>query len=139
MNKYTLHKKQKKFLTNYLKYWFPYFPISDMAHDRVTDIVDVGTYYDNDRELLNRIRKECRHKVMKDGDGLFTPIPLKYHQHIYNGQMYAPYIPMMITPAPSFNSFTPPKGLMKRYAKKPLKPGLYGNVKISNEPNKITS
>lgn len=133
MKKYRLHKKQRKFLKDYLRYYITSFLISDLAHERVLDIVECGIYYENDRELLNKIRKECRSNVMKDGDGIFTSIPLKGKQHIKPGYVWPPYISKMTTPniVPA-GSFTPKKGLMQRYAKKVVNTKYYGQIKIGD-------
>ena len=136
MKKFGLHKKQKKFLKEYLKYWFPSFPISDLAHERVLDVVDTGVYYENDQDLLNKIRRQCRSRVMKDGDGLWEQAKPKLHKTaspLKTGYVFTPYIPMYTTPL-TYNSstqkWTPKKGLMKRYAKKVVNKKYYGNIKI---------
>jgi hypothetical protein len=133
MKKFGLHHKQKKFLQNYLKYWFPYFPISDMAHQTVMDIVESGAYYENNQELLNKIRKGCKSKVMKiDEDPVLKGF--KGHHSIQSGYMYAPYIPMTSKPnIISSGSFSPKKGIMQRYAKKTVNPNFYGVLPINRK------
>lgn len=132
MKRYPLHSKQKKFLLDYLQYWYQYFPISDISHERVIIIIATDIYYDSDKDLLNRIRKQCRAYVMKDGKGLFEPI-LQGHKiktTLDAGYIYAPYIPVMNTPT---SNFSPKKGIMSKYAKKVINTKYYGNIKI--EPN----
>jgi hypothetical protein len=48
------------------------------------------------------------------------------------GAVYAPYIPLMMTPLvydPS--TFTPRKGIMTRYAKKMIRPEFYGKILVN--------
>ena len=57
----------------------------------------------------------------------------KGSQFLETGAVSAPYIPLIMTPLvydPS--SFTPRKGIMTRYAKKMVRPDLYGKVIISD-------
>jgi hypothetical protein len=132
MKKFRLHKKQIEFLKNYLKYYITSCLISSMAHERVIDIVATGIYCENDRELLNKIRKACRSLVMKDGNGLFTPI--KGKQHIKPGIVWSPYIPMVSTTLTyNPNNFKPKKGVMQRYADKVVNTKYYGNIKIDTK------
>ena len=53
-------------------------------------------------------------------------------QFLESGAVFAPYIPLIMTPLiydPS--TFTPRKGLMTRYAKKMLRPEFYGKIYVS--------
>jgi len=53
-------------------------------------------------------------------------------QFLETGAVFAPYIPLIMTPLiydPS--TFTPRKGLMTRYAKKMLRPEFYGKIYVS--------
>lgn len=53
-------------------------------------------------------------------------------QFLETGAVYAPYIPLMMTPLvydPA--TFTPRKGLMTRYAKKMVRPEFYGKILVS--------
>lgn len=53
-------------------------------------------------------------------------------QFLETGAVYAPYIPLIMTPLvydPS--TFTPRKGLMTRYAKKMVRPEFYGKIYVS--------
>jgi hypothetical protein len=53
----------------------------------------------------------------------------KGNQFLETGAVFAPYIPLIMTPLvydPS--SFTPRKGIMTRYAKKMVRPDFYGKV-----------
>jgi hypothetical protein len=52
-------------------------------------------------------------------------------QFLETGAVYAPYIPLMMTPLvydPA--TFTPRKGLMTRYAKKMVRPEFYGKILV---------
>ena len=54
-------------------------------------------------------------------------------QFLETGAVYAPYIPLMMTPLvydPA--NFTPTKGIMTRYAKKMIRPEFYGKIYISD-------
>lgn len=54
-------------------------------------------------------------------------------QFLETGAVYAPYIPLMMTPLVyNPNTFTPRKGIMTRYAKKMIRPEFYGKVFISD-------
>ncbi len=57
----------------------------------------------------------------------------KGSQFLETGAVFAPYIPLIMTPLvydPA--SFTPRKGIMTRYAKKMVRPDFYGKVLISD-------
>jgi hypothetical protein len=57
----------------------------------------------------------------------------KGSQFLETGAVFAPYIPLIMTPLvydPA--SFTPRKGIMTRYAKKMVRPDFYGKVVIGN-------
>ena len=52
-------------------------------------------------------------------------------QFLETGAVYAPYIPLIMTPLVyDPNSFTPRKGVMTRYAKKMVRPEFYGKVSV---------
>jgi hypothetical protein len=52
-------------------------------------------------------------------------------QFLETGAVYAPYIPLIMTPLVyDPNSFTPRKGVMTRYAKKMVRPEFYGKIHI---------
>lgn len=52
-------------------------------------------------------------------------------QYLETGAVYAPYIPMMMTPLVlDPENFTPRKGVMTRYAKKMLRPEFYGKIYV---------
>ena len=56
----------------------------------------------------------------------------KGSQFLECGAVYAPYIPLMMTPLVyDPETFTPRKGLMTRYAKLVLRPEFYGKLYIS--------
>ena len=49
------------------------------------------------------------------------------------GAVYAPYVPLIMTPLvydPS--DFTPRKGVMTRYAKKMIRPEFYGKINVAD-------
>ncbi len=53
-------------------------------------------------------------------------------QFLETGAVYAPYIPLMMTPLVyDPTTFTPRKGLMTRYAKKMIRPEFYGKIFVS--------
>ena len=55
----------------------------------------------------------------------------KGSQFLETGAVFAPYIPLIMTPLVyDPNSFTPRKGIMTRYAKKMVRPDFYGKVHI---------
>jgi len=54
-------------------------------------------------------------------------------QFLETGAVYAPYVPLMMTPLVyDPDTFTPRKGLMTRYAKKMIRPEFYGKIYISD-------
>ncbi len=80
-----------------------------------------------------------RYKVYKNPYMLENQIllGLRGTQFLETGAVYAPYIPLIMTPLvydPS--TFTPRKGIMTRYAKKMVRPEFYGKV-IVNDLNVI--
>jgi hypothetical protein len=55
------------------------------------------------------------------------------NQFLECGAVYAPYVPLIMTPLVyDPNTFTPRKGIMTRYAKKMIRPEYYGNVYVAN-------
>jgi hypothetical protein len=53
-------------------------------------------------------------------------------QFLESGAVFAPYIPLIMTPLVyDPNTFTPRKGLMTRYAKKMLRPEFFGKIYVS--------
>jgi hypothetical protein len=57
-------------------------------------------------------------------------------QFLETGAVYAPYVPLMMTPLVyDPESFTPRKGLMTRYAKKMIRPEFYGKIFVSDAQN----
>jgi hypothetical protein len=53
-------------------------------------------------------------------------------QFLETGAVFAPYIPLIMTPLVyDPNTFTPRKGLMTRYAKKMLRPEFYGKIYVN--------
>ena len=54
-------------------------------------------------------------------------------QFLETGAVYAPYVPLMMTPLVyDPNTFTPRKGIMTRYAKKMIRPEFYGKIFVSD-------
>ena len=54
-------------------------------------------------------------------------------QFLEAGAVYAPYVPLLMTPLVyDPETFTPRKGLMTRYAKKMIRPEFYGKIYISD-------
>ena len=54
-------------------------------------------------------------------------------QFLETGAVYAPYVPLIMTPLIyDPNTFTPRKGIMTRYAKKMIRPEFYGKIYVSD-------
>jgi hypothetical protein len=59
-------------------------------------------------------------------------------QFLETGAVYAPYIPLMMTPLVyDPTTFTPRKGIMTRYAKKMIRPEFYGKIFVQTFSNCI--
>ena len=76
-----------------------------------------------------------RYKVYKNPYMTENTILLGYRgsQFLETGAVYAPYVPLIMTPLvydPA--TFTPRKGIMTRYAKKMIRPEFYGKIFISD-------
>jgi hypothetical protein len=57
----------------------------------------------------------------------------KGSQFLETGAVFAPYIPLIMTPLVYDPiSFTPRKGIMTRYAKKMVRPDFYGKLVIQD-------
>ena len=72
-----------------------------------------------------------RYKVYKNPYMTENTILLGFrgNQFLESGAVYAPYIPLIMTPLVyDPNTFTPRKGIMTRYAKKMVRPEFYGKV-----------
>jgi hypothetical protein len=53
------------------------------------------------------------------------------NQFLETGAVYAPYIPLIMTPLVyDPNNFTPRRGVMTRYAKKVVRPEFFGKIYI---------
>lgn len=76
-----------------------------------------------------------RYKVYKNPYMIENVILLGFrgNQFLETGAVYAPYIPLIMTPLVyDPNTFTPRKGIMTRYAKKMIRPEFYGKVYIAD-------
>ena len=76
-----------------------------------------------------------RFKVYKNPYMTENTILLGYRgsQFLETGAVYAPYVPLMMTPLVyDPDTFTPRKGLMTRYAKKIIRPEFYGKIFVSD-------
>jgi len=76
-----------------------------------------------------------RYKVYKNPYMLENVILMGFRgtQFLESGAVYAPYIPLIMTPLVyDPTTFTPRKGIMTRYAKKMIRPEFYGLVKVAN-------
>jgi hypothetical protein len=76
-----------------------------------------------------------RYKVYKNPYMLENVILMGFrgNQFLECGAVYAPYIPLIMTPLVyDPNTFTPRKGIMTRYAKKMIRPEYYGLVKVGD-------
>ena len=53
-------------------------------------------------------------------------------QFLETGAVFAPYIPLIMTPLVyDPDTFTPRKGLLTRYAKKMVRPEFYGKIQVN--------
>jgi hypothetical protein len=58
------------------------------------------------------------------------------NQFLETGAVYAPYIPLIMTPLVyDPNNFTPRRGVMTRYAKKIVRPEFFGKIYIDGVSN----
>ena len=76
-----------------------------------------------------------RYQVSKNPYMIDNTILLGYRggQFLEAGAVFAPYIPLIMTPLVyDPTTFTPRKGLLTRYAKKMLRPEFYGRIFVSN-------
>jgi len=76
-----------------------------------------------------------RYKVYKNPYMIENLILLGFRgsQFLETGAVYAPYIPLIMTPLVyDPNTFTPRKGIMTRYAKKMIRPEFYGSIRVAN-------
>ena len=76
-----------------------------------------------------------RYKVYKNPYMTENVILMGYRgsQFLETGAVYAPYIPLMMTPLVyNPDTFVPRKGIMTRYAKKMLRPEFYGKIFVSD-------
>jgi hypothetical protein len=74
-----------------------------------------------------------RYKVYKNPYMLENTILMGFrgNQFLESGAVYAPYVPLIMTPLVyDPNTFTPRKGIMTRYAKKMVRPEFYGKVVV---------
>ena len=76
-----------------------------------------------------------RYKVYKNPYMLENTILMGFrgNQFLESGAVYAPYVPLIMTPLvydPA--TFTPRKGIMTRYAKKMVRPEFYGKVIVTD-------
>jgi hypothetical protein len=75
-----------------------------------------------------------RYTVYKNPYMLENTILMGYkgNQFLETGAVFAPYIPLIMTPLVYDTiSFTPRKGIMTRYAKKMVRPDFYGKIEIA--------
>jgi hypothetical protein len=76
-----------------------------------------------------------RFQVYKNPYMLENTILMGYrgNQFLETGAVYAPYVPLIMTPLVyDPNNFTPRKGVMTRYAKKIVRPEFYGVIRIQD-------
>ena len=75
-----------------------------------------------------------RYKVYKNPYMTENKILLGFRgtQFLESGAVFAPYIPLIMTPLVyDPDTFTPRKGLLSRYAKKIVRPEFYGTIKVN--------
>ena len=76
-----------------------------------------------------------RYRVYKNPYMTENTILLGYRgsQFLETGAVYAPYVPLIMTPLVyDPNTFTPRKGIMTRYAKEMIRPEFYGRIFVSD-------
>jgi hypothetical protein len=76
-----------------------------------------------------------RYKVYKNPYMVENTILMGFrgNQFLECGAVYAPYVPLIMTPLVyDPNTFTPRKGIMTRYAKKMIRPEYYGKVYVAD-------
>ncbi len=76
-----------------------------------------------------------RYKVYKNPYMIENVILMGFrgNQFLETGAVYAPYVPLIMTPLVyDPNTFTPRKGIMTRYAKKMIRPEFYGKVLVAD-------
>ena len=76
-----------------------------------------------------------RYKVYKNPYMLENTILMGFrgNQFLETGAVYAPYVPLIMTPLVyDPTTFTPRKGIMTRYAKKMVRPEFYGKVYVAD-------
>jgi hypothetical protein len=76
-----------------------------------------------------------RFQVYKNPYMLENTILMGYrgNQFLETGAVYAPYVPLIMTPLVyDPNNFTPRKGVMTRYAKKIVRPEFYGVIRVTD-------
>jgi hypothetical protein len=76
-----------------------------------------------------------RYKVYKNPYMIENVILMGFrgNQFLETGAVYAPYVPLIMTPLVyDPNTFTPRKGIMTRYAKKMVRPEFYGKVFVAD-------
>ena len=77
---------------------------------------------------LNSRQKVYKNPYMKENQIL---LGFRGSQFLEAGAVFAPYIPLIMTPLVyDPDSFTPRKGLLTRYAKKIVRPEFYGLIKV---------
>lgn len=112
------------FVSTILEASVQYKPIYDPA-DTMMTTMKVGT------EKIGSITS--RFTVYRDPYFPKNKILLGYKGSTFleTGYVYAPYIPLIVTPTIyKFDDFTPTKGVMTRYAKKLIRSDFYGTVTI---------
>jgi hypothetical protein len=78
---------------------------------------------------INSRQKVYKNPYMKENTIL---LGFRGTQFLEAGAVFAPYIPLIMTPLVyDPNTFTPRKGLLTRYAKKMVRPEFYGKIQVS--------
>jgi hypothetical protein len=79
---------------------------------------------------INGRYKVYKNPYMKDNTIL---LGFKGNQFLETGAVYAPYVPLIMTPLIyDPDTFTPRKGIMTRYAKKMIRPEYYGKIFVAD-------
>jgi hypothetical protein len=77
---------------------------------------------------INSRQKVYKNPYMKENQIL---LGFRGSQFLEAGAVFAPYIPLIMTPLVyDPETFTPRKGLLTRYAKKMVRPEFYGKIQV---------
>jgi len=90
-----------------------------------------NTWYQTLGIKLQKISNKIHQLTMRGGANFIvvSPIGFKGSNFFETGAVYAPYVPLIMTPLVyDPTNFTPRRGVMTRYAKKIVRPEFYGKI-----------